>query len=1020
MMSELDEEGKEIVSSKSRVDDPHLFLTTTLNYIQKHPSTVWVIGHAYLSGLGDENSLFAYKHVKPVFSKIIEAYRITIPEIGSKLSMLPHFDLFMFLNHLRMAECKFRSKIMTAEGGHLPVDTLTALTGIKDAIDTQLMAFQGKPASAIHDTKNMLKAAIDDLRRSRDIYDGSGVLNVCDGIPHICTVMEYTVHGDAFYTPTKIEDDYVRENDLSTIGGSLVDLMFSLGAAADGHATLCVCGGPTLHIRMDASRELEQEKHTPLLCFGKLQNSRFLAVRLREILYRRGESHVTRWTLLLYDTERKVVEYIDFQPSSLLSMTQEAKQSFISGIQTLALKVFPSATAAPEILAFHRVHKERGHTAYDFPANHVDQYRKMWPYIFLLHRIRAERLMLTGEKLQQKLAKALVNKPAYARQFACFLALKTQYAIATCLGDIGDYLTVTSMQLMRTPLYKKDTMQLMRTPLYKKDTIQLIQELVLDVYGTPEEEQRESVGYAPMYTDKNRHSPQSVSLSSSASSSPIKSSDPVMSPVSLGPSSVYRVSSVLTSSADAAISVGQYKKALDAALVIINKLHKTAPMTVKEVFAAYVRQIGLGISSEKIDVLKNNIALIPQIIKNKEIRNTLITALETKLLPIAHNIPANEKWNPVVEELDSIRDPPNRVQAVEAAIARKYSAADPKENNIEELVQKVLTGRIKSSMRKFGSKLFGTPREAGRILPSIPRYVDVMDHSHVNGEPDPILPYSWQLARVDPPSGLFPGNALVNLFYLVQGVSICFGDPLLVKTADDPSQLKVSKISSHTCDMTATRFIAHNIYLLASEPGHANLILIDTHKKTIERFEPHGIKEVLPGLDAALKQAFSSLYKDHQWTYYAPVDYMPCNIILQESDEMCTVWPYLYILLRVQYPEMPRDMLLLKMERDIRDDQSYIYKFHHYISMNLQKSMFKATGDAGLLTYKDKRQQTRDYADRSYAANASASIVRLAKEYPAKRRRTSASSRQDSGKRRRSSSSSKQDSAKRRPESSML
>jgi hypothetical protein len=545
------------------------------------------------------------------------------------------------------------------------------------------------------------------------------------------------------------------------------------------------------------------------------------------------------------------------------------------------------------------------------------------------------------------------------------MAIKTQYLVTTLFDDTGDYIAVKSIKESLPPIRRLQYEEVLSVPHYRPDTIQMIQELVLEIYGEPKEQraarQPVSLGYAPMYTEKNRHSPPSVSLSSSASSSPHRPDiDPILPHVSESPEDIHQLATTLAAAGDDTIDVNQYKEALDAALVLLNNAHKTKPTTTKEVFDAYVDHIRRLTSPEKINVLQNNITLIPKIIKNKEFRNMLLTALETKMFYMESKFKNNEEslLVPIQEAIRNTRNQ-NSTYSLKNALDRHKVYTDISKNF--DVSKKLL----KKSMRKFGSKLLSASRDEGRILPRIPKYIDFLAESHTKNNQEPILPMGWQVtAKVPGGEGTFLFERIVNLFYLVQNVDICFGrSGRLMLSSEGPDFVWYDNFK---CDPAATRFIVHSLTLITPpDTVHRNIVLVDTHKKTMERFEPHGTrKQRLPVVDHIIQSNFEKLYKDHQWTYYAPVDYMPYQLTLQTSDKLCTIWPYLYILLRVQFPEMPRDKLLLMMERDIRDDQSYIYKFHHYLTLNLQSCISKATGDTGQLCFRN--QANIESADRSY------------------------------------------------------
>ena len=140
------------------------------------------------------------------------------------------------------------------------------------------------------------------------------------------------------------------------------------------------------------------------------------------------------------------------------------------------------------------------------------------------------------------------------------------------------------------------------------------------------------------------------------------------------------------------------------------------------------------------------------------------------------------------------------------------------------------------------------------------------------------------------------------------------------------------------------RFIAFPLFILwekVNGAAHCNAIIIDTHKKTIERFEPYGkypgvsnIKHsssvLLENFDKKLNtfmvNNFSSEYK-----YYKPKNYCPVNSFqtieekqvnlgktlkqfssLEDETGYCATWSLWYVNLRLKYPDVAREDLIIK------------------------------------------------------------------------------------------------------------
>lgn len=117
--------------------------------------------------------------------------------------------------------------------------------------------------------------------------------------------------------------------------------------------------------------------------------------------------------------------------------------------------------------------------------------------------------------------------------------------------------------------------------------------------------------------------------------------------------------------------------------------------------------------------------------------------------------------------------------------------------------------------------------------------------------------------------------------------------------------------------------------------SHANMIIIDNNKKTIERFEPNGADEPRGMkynqelLDEILVNKFNSLLEKYK--YLKPSDYLPVVgfqlLEITETDKcskigdpngFCAVWCVWWVSMRVKYKKYDQKKLVLELIRTIK------------------------------------------------------------------------------------------------------
>jgi len=162
-------------------------------------------------------------------------------------------------------------------------------------------------------------------------------------------------------------------------------------------------------------------------------------------------------------------------------------------------------------------------------------------------------------------------------------------------------------------------------------------------------------------------------------------------------------------------------------------------------------------------------------------------------------------------------------------------------------------------------------------------------------------------------------------------------------------------------DCTAKRFIyiIFNVYWDNTDIGHANILIIDNLKKTIERFEPHGElirnhfsdKDKVPYLsikhenDRIDKKFNKDLLKKihlEGYKYISPIDISPKIGIQTTADAyggMCVTYTLIYLQLRIMNPDIDQKTvikyLISKDEKEIVD---IILRYAKYVENTLKKN----------------------------------------------------------------------------------
>ena len=125
------------------------------------------------------------------------------------------------------------------------------------------------------------------------------------------------------------------------------------------------------------------------------------------------------------------------------------------------------------------------------------------------------------------------------------------------------------------------------------------------------------------------------------------------------------------------------------------------------------------------------------------------------------------------------------------------------------------------------------------------------------------------------------------------------------------------------------RLVPINLEIIVPGAGtHANVIIIDTKKKTVELFEPHGNRSNKSELESITRayfkvsknvQRFFAMYLP-DFTYIPPSKYEPKSGLQARLDAfsgLCVTWAILYLHYRVLNPDVPPKRLINYLDKKV-------------------------------------------------------------------------------------------------------
>ena len=153
-------------------------------------------------------------------------------------------------------------------------------------------------------------------------------------------------------------------------------------------------------------------------------------------------------------------------------------------------------------------------------------------------------------------------------------------------------------------------------------------------------------------------------------------------------------------------------------------------------------------------------------------------------------------------------------------------------------------------------------------------------------------------------------------------------------------------MSEVTRCMEEGRLVPISLEIIVPGVGtHANMILIDSHKKTVELFEPHGnrdndseledITRAYTKVTTNVKKFFSKFLPDY--TYIPPSKYEPKKGLQERLDAfsgLCVTWAIMYMHYRILNPDINPKELVSYMDRKV--NKQFLLRYTKFVEDTLK------------------------------------------------------------------------------------
>ena len=150
------------------------------------------------------------------------------------------------------------------------------------------------------------------------------------------------------------------------------------------------------------------------------------------------------------------------------------------------------------------------------------------------------------------------------------------------------------------------------------------------------------------------------------------------------------------------------------------------------------------------------------------------------------------------------------------------------------------------------------------------------------------------------------------------------------------------------CENKGKKFFILTIMIVipGKSGSHANIVVMDLERKTIELFEPHGKRTELSTLDSLegayhesdrlLRKMFSKIIPGYK--YISPQVYLPTYGLQAKVDAytgLCVTWSIMYVHYRILNPTIERNKIIFHM-RKLK--KNFLLKYTKYIEETIKNA----------------------------------------------------------------------------------
>ena len=169
-----------------------------------------------------------------------------------------------------------------------------------------------------------------------------------------------------------------------------------------------------------------------------------------------------------------------------------------------------------------------------------------------------------------------------------------------------------------------------------------------------------------------------------------------------------------------------------------------------------------------------------------------------------------------------------------------------------------------------------------------------------------------------------------------------------------------------SCIKKGFRFICLDVDLRLAVGGHANIILIDTKKKTIELFEPHGGKDKQ---ESGWYKDISSIFQDYFEDDFPNYTYVPPHKFIMEKGPqgrlsvtgigsgLCMSWCSLYLHYKLLNPEIPSKVIVKRLTQL---NQTFMKRYLQYVEDVIKGNETEFRMYRRAESYQPKKKQISD------------------------------------------------------------